>query len=82
MNSNCSLLIFLINSQGDVLALSACVWMSLDCQVMGWGHAGREVSCQLPEGTQGLCLSADPTASSFSAAGPCGPRSSPLLPWA
>lgn len=46
MNSNCSLLIFLINSQRDVLSLAACVWTRLDCHAMGMG-TGREGG-QLP----------------------------------
>lgn len=72
MNSNCSLLIFLINSQRDVLSLAACVWTRLDCHAMGMGtgrERRREVSSQLQEGTQGWLLLAEPTALSFSATG-------------
>lgn len=48
MNSNCSLLIFLINSQRDVLSVSACVCTRLDCHTMGMGMGTGREGGQLP----------------------------------
>lgn len=66
VNSKCSLLIFLINSQPHVLWLSACVWRSPDCHTLGTRMGGREVSSWLPEGTRAFLLvwPTDPSASS------------------
>lgn len=86
MNGNCSLLIFLINSQRDVLWLSACVWMSFDCHAMGMGtrrEGGQHIA---PRRTRGLFSLARPTdlTTSLSCAvwGCVGPWLSLPLPWA
>lgn len=86
MNSNCSLLIFLINSQRDVLWLSVCVWTKLNCHATGLGTRREGGHLQPLEETQDLCLlawPADPIASSPVPRGAGrGPWLSPLLPWA
>lgn len=85
MNSNCSLLTFLINSQRDVPSPSACVWTSLDGHAMGMG-TGREGG-QLPAPSsqrehRARSYQQTPQAPPALGRAGWGPGQGPLPPWA